>query len=82
MSGGITSALQRDGNKELTRRPGGHERSPDTPLRTLYRPPDEVKLYHMPNETPLEDARSVSDHRIETDAVLAISFKIPGAPPR
>lgn len=33
----------------------------------------------MPNETPLDDARSVSDHRIESDAVLAISFKSAGA---
>lgn len=33
----------------------------------------------MPNETLLEDAWTLADHKIETDAILAIVFRLPGA---
>ena len=50
-----------------------------SPPRCLSRSPDQIRLFHMPNETLLEDAWTLADHKIETDAILAIVFRLPGA---
>ena len=42
----------------------------------LFQLPEEQRL--LKDDTPLEDAKSLAEYRIENDDVLALTYKLPG----
>ena len=47
-----------------------------TPARLSPQLPEEQRL--LKDDTPLEDAKSLAEYRIENDDVLALTYKLPG----
>ena len=47
-----------------------------TPCNVSHKMPEEQRL--LKDDTPLEDAKSLAEYRIENDDVLALTYKLPG----